>query len=213
MVEFVVDEPGLERGAMGEDPDRSHIGEGLRGGDIGRSHRADGLQHDQGPCVDCFRTGRFVGSASLTDDANRWPRFVAEATAAGLQSAWALPLRLRDTTIGSLNLLRAAPGILTDDDLVAAQALADVATNGLRQQRAAEDARFLSDQLQTALDSRVAIEQAKGVLAERANLSMGDGFDALREYARNSNLRLTDVERTVANRDVELVDRIIANTD
>ena len=166
------------------------------------------LQNDEGPCIDCFRTGRFVASTRLSDDVSRWPRFVPEATAAGLNAAWALPLRLRETTIGSLNLLRSAPGILTEDDLVAAQALADVATIGLLQQRAAEDARFLSDQLETALDSRISIEQAKGVLAERADLSMDDGFNALREHSRDSNLRLNDVARAVANRDIEIIDRI-----
>jgi AmiR/NasT family two-component response regulator len=118
-------------------------------------------------------------------------------------------MRLRDTTIGSLNLLRAAPGILTDEDLTAAQALADVATIAVLQERAAEDARLLGDQLRSALDSRVSIEQAKGVLAEHAGLPMDDAFDALRRYARANNMRLTELARTIASRDVELADRVV----
>src|SRR3954452_1766243 len=112
------------------------------------------LQHDEGPCIDCFRTGRVVVARDLEDDRARWPRFAAEALQAGFRAAWALPMRLREATIGSLNLLRTGTEALAQSDLDAAQALADVATIGLIQQRAAEDARLLTVQLQTALDSR-----------------------------------------------------------
>lgn len=159
------------------------------------------LQHDEGPCIDCFRSGRFVASADLNADLDRWPRFAPEALDAGLHAAWAIPLRLRESTIGSLNLLRAEPGTLSEPDRTAAQALADVATIGLIQQRAAEDARLLSDQLQTALDSRVVIEQAKGVLAEHQAISMDRSFAALRNHARRTNQRLTDVAAAVARRE------------
>jgi GAF domain-containing protein len=125
-----------------------------------------------------------------------------------MRSAWALPMRLRDTTLGSLNLLRDRTGPLADGDLGAAQALADVATISLIQQRAAEDARILNDQLQTALTSRVTIEQAKGVLAERAGLDMDVAFDRLRRYARAHRLRLTDVAQAVAARDLALADEV-----
>lgn len=166
------------------------------------------LQHDEGPCVDCFRSGRFVASSDLNDDRDRWPRFAPEALEAGLHAAWAIPMRLRDATIGSLNLLRAEPGTLSEPDLTAAQALADVATVGLIQQRAAEDARLLSDQLQTALDSRIVIEQAKGVLAEHQGISMDRSFAALRNFARETNQRLTDVAAAVARREPGIVGRI-----
>jgi GAF domain-containing protein len=171
------------------------------------------LQHDEGPCIDCYRNGQFVASADLIEDLSRWPRFVPEAMDAGLNAAWAIPLRLRDTTIGSLNLLRSEPGTLTNDDLTAAQALADVATIGLIQQRAAEDARILNAQLDAALTSRISIEQAKGVLAEHAGLSLDDAFTALRRHARDNNLRLSDVARTIADRDMAMVERVTDSTD
>lgn len=166
------------------------------------------LQHSEGPCIDCYRTGEPVASEDLRADLHRWPRFGAEALEHGMRSAWALPMRLRDRTLGSLNLLRNTPGPLSEDDISAAQALADVATIALIQERAAEDARLLNDQLQTALTSRVTIEQAKGVIAERAGLTVDVAFDRLRRYARAHQRRLTDVARLVAARDMSLVDEV-----
>jgi GAF domain-containing protein len=171
------------------------------------------LQHDEGPCVDCYRDARFVASVDLNDDLSRWPRFAPEALSVGMRAAWALPLRLRATTIGSLNLLRNEPGVLSDDDLTAAQALGDVATIALIQQRAAEDAQLLNEQLQTALGSRIVIEQAKGVLAEYAGLGMDAAFDHLRQYARSHERRLSDLARDVASRDLALVRAIAPRRD
>ena len=111
-------------------------------------------------------------------------------------------MRLRNQTIGSLNLLRTFPGPLNPDDLGAAQALADVATIGILQHRLAEEANLLSEQLQSALSSRVVIEQAKGVLAEYAATSIDLAFGALRHYARSHNVHLTDVARAVVARDL-----------
>jgi GAF domain-containing protein len=167
------------------------------------------LQHDEGPCVECYREARFVASADLDEDLTRWPRFAPEAMRVGMRAAWALPMRLRDTTIGSLNLLRNRTGVLSDDDRSAGQALADVATIALIQQRAAEDAQLLNEQLQTALGSRIVIEQAKGVLAEHAGLTMDLAFDRLRQYARSHNRRLSDIARDVAGGDASLVESIV----
>ncbi len=166
------------------------------------------LQHSEGPCIDCYRTGDPVASEDLGADLQRWPRFAPEAIEHGMRSAWALPMRLRERTLGSLNLLRNTPGPLSADDINAAQALADVATIALIQERAAEDARLLNDQLQTALTSRVTIEQAKGVIAERAGLTVDVAFDRLRKYARAHQRRLTDVAQLVAARDMSLVDEV-----
>ena len=121
-------------------------------------------------------------------------------------------MRLRDSTIGALNLLRTDGGELSDADLAAAQALADVATIGLIHQRAAEDARLLTEQLQRALDSRIVIEQAKGVLAQHGGLSMSAAFDALRGYARAHQARLSDVAAAVAARDAHLVEQVTATS-
>jgi transcriptional regulator with GAF, ATPase, and Fis domain len=151
------------------------------------------IQNDQGPCLDCFRTGQPVTAADLTRPGQPWPRFAAAAAQAGFRAVEALPMRLRDEIIGALNLFRAEPGPLDLADLRIAQALADVATIGLLQERSVRRSEIAAEQLQGALNSRVVIEQAKGKLAER--LGMDQSFAMLRDYARNSNQRLTDVAR------------------
>jgi GAF domain-containing protein len=158
------------------------------------------VQHDQGPCLDCYRTGEAVECSDLALALERWPNFAPEALAAGFTSVHALPMRLRNEVIGSLNLLRRPSGTLDPAELTAAQALADVATIGILQHRAAEEARLLAEQLQYALNSRVTIEQAKGVLSERSNIDAETAFAALRRYARNHNERLVDVARGVLDR-------------
>ena len=156
------------------------------------------IQNDQGPCLDCFRTGRPV-TADLTSPAQPWPRFAAAAAQAGFRSVEALPMRLRDDVIGALNLFRAQPGPLDPADLRIGQALADVATIGLLQERSVRRGEIAAEQLQGALNSRIIIEQAKGKLAERLSTDMDHAFALLRDYARNSNQRLTDVARAFVN--------------
>ena len=158
------------------------------------------IQHDDGPCVDCYRMKAPVREDNLHDAISRWPRFTPEALTAGFASAYALPMRLRDTVIGSLNLLRADPGKLDGDELLVAQALADVATIGILQHRAANENRLISEQLQYALNSRVVIEQAKGVLSASVGLDMEAAFGAMRTYARSHNQRLSDVAQAIAER-------------
>jgi transcriptional regulator with GAF, ATPase, and Fis domain len=153
------------------------------------------IQNDQGPCLDCFRTGQPVTAADLTSADQHWPRFAAAAVQAGFRSVEALPMRLRAQVIGALNLFRATPGPLAMVDLRIGQALADVATIGLLQERSLRHSETLAEQLQGALNSRVIIEQAKGKLAERLTIDMDDAFRLLRDYARNSNQHLTDVAR------------------
>jgi len=157
------------------------------------------LQHSDGPCVECYRTKAPVREEDLHKATGRWPVFAPEAVTVGFTSAYALPMRLRDQVIGSLNLLRAKPGGLDDDDLLIAQALADVATIGILQHRAASEQRLISEQLQFALNSRIVIEQAKGVLSASADLDMDAAFQAMRQYARNHNQRLTDVAGGIAD--------------
>ncbi len=157
------------------------------------------IQNDQGPCLDCFRTGQPVTAADLTSADQRWPRFAAAAVQAGFRTVEALPMRLRDQVVGALNLFRATPGPFAVADLRIGQALADVATIGLLQERSLRRTEILAEQLQGALNSRVIIEQAKGKLAERLTIDMEDAFRMLREYARNSNQHLTDVARNFVN--------------
>jgi transcriptional regulator with GAF, ATPase, and Fis domain len=163
------------------------------------------VQNDEGPCLDCFATGEPVLVDDLaTEQQPRWPRFEAEATAAGFRSVVALPLRLRNETIGALNLFRAEPGPLVEGDRSLAQALADVATIGILQERGSSRREVLARQLQEALSSRIVIEQAKGVLAERGGVHVDAAFQLLRGYARSHGLQLSEVARRVAARDLEL---------
>jgi transcriptional regulator with GAF, ATPase, and Fis domain len=158
------------------------------------------LQTDAGPCVDAFRTGQPVVNADLHANQHRWPLFAEAAEATGYVSVHALPLRLRSTVIGALNLFCARPGSLGDADIRTGQALADIATIGILAQRTVHQAELLTTQLQTALNSRVIIEQAKGVLAEHHRITVDQAFALLREHARNRNRQLSDVARDVANR-------------
>ena len=157
------------------------------------------LQNDQGPCLDCFRAGRPVAAADLAAEAQRWPRFAAAAQQAGFAAVQALPMRLRDQVIGALNLFRAEPSPLDPADLRIGQALADVATIGLLHERNVRRRETVAEQLQAALNSRVIIEQAKGKLAERLSIDMDRSFTMLRDYARNTNQRLTNVARDFVN--------------
>jgi len=157
------------------------------------------LQNEQGPCMDCYRIGAPVTVPDLADAAHVWPAFAAAVAKAGaFRSVHALPLRLRGEAIGALNLFHRLPGALPEADLALGQALADVATIGILQERAIRRREVLNEQLQTALNSRVVIEQAKGVLAQHHNMAMDAAFDQLRRYVRDRNLRLADVARQIA---------------
>jgi GAF domain-containing protein len=163
------------------------------------------LQNNEGPCLDCVRGGVAVTSEDLAADAARWPVFVPEALKAGFRSVAAVPLRLRAEIIGGLNLFADTPWTVSESDRQLAQALADVATIGILQQRAAHRTSVLAEQLQHALNSRVAIEQAKGVLAERNRISMEAAFEALRKHARDHNFKLSDAAEGVVRGRIEIV--------
>lgn len=155
------------------------------------------VQAQEGPCFDSFNSGQAVVNQNLDADDGRWPRFAAQAVDAGFHSAHALPMHLRGSVIGALNLFRTDVGEMGPDDLEIAQAFADVATIGIFQHRASLEAQVLAAQLTHVLHSRIRLEQAKGMLAERMNLDMEQSFTALRNHARNHHLRLSDVARSV----------------
>jgi transcriptional regulator with GAF, ATPase, and Fis domain len=155
------------------------------------------LQNDQGPCLDCFRSGQPVAAADLAAEARRWPQFAPSAREAGFAAAQALPMRLREQVIGALNLFRADPGAFDPANVRVGQALADVATISLLHERSMRHSETLNEQLQTALNSRVLIEQAKGKLAERLGLDISQAFTLLRDHARARNLRLSDLAQAV----------------
>ncbi|HEY6934058.1 MAG TPA: GAF and ANTAR domain-containing protein [Marmoricola sp.] len=156
------------------------------------------LQADQGPCLDAFGSGALVAVEGDHEQAQRWPALSRLLREAELGAAYGLPMRLREDTIGAVNLFHRPGETVATGDLVTAQALADVATIATLQARASRASVQLAEQLQAALNSRVTIEQAKGVLAERGKVDMQAAFDRLRGFARSHNLRLTEVAEAVA---------------
>jgi GAF domain-containing protein len=154
-------------------------------------------QSEEGPCPSCYRSGLPVVNQDLAASDGGWPLFAVEALAAGFRSVHALPMRLKGTVIGALNLFHAPAGDMRQVDLDAAQTLADMATIAVLQHRALSEAQVLNAHLQNALNTRVVIEQAKGMVAEREHLDMEQAFAALRHHARRHNLQLAVVAERV----------------
>lgn len=163
------------------------------------------LQNEAGPCLDCYATGNPVVDDDLAaGDTERWSDFGRAATLSGFRSVVALPLRLRDLTIGALNLFSTEPGPIPPEDRLLGQALADVATIGILQERGTRRREVLARQLQDALNSRIIIEQAKGVLAERAGVHVDAAFELLRTHARGHGVQLSEVARRVVSRELDI---------
>jgi GAF domain-containing protein len=158
------------------------------------------IQENQGPCVDCYRDGLAITNHALSERDGRWPLFTPRALALGFRAVHCLPMRLRGRTIGALNLFRTHQGTLTDDDVLLAQGLADVATIAILQHQSSIDANTLNSQLNNALNSRIIIEQAKGMVRQATGCKMDEAFSRLRAHARNHNEGLTDLAtRIVSN--------------
>lgn len=162
------------------------------------------LQNSQGPCLDAYRGGERVLCLDLADADSRWPLFAPAARDAGFAAVYALPLRLRQQVIGAVNLFDATTGGLVAEDVELAQSLADVATIGILHERVVRRQDEVTGQLQTALNSRILIEQAKGVVAERLRISVDEAFTVLRRHARNTNSKLTDVAAAVIDRSLQM---------
>jgi GAF domain-containing protein len=150
------------------------------------------VQLEEGPCFDAFREQRAVQSDTPQDAAQRWPHFAPRAEEGGFTAVSAVPLRLRGEAVGALNLFSTSTGALDDEDLQVVQAMADIATIGILQARLIRDQSVLTAQLEAALDSRVIIEQAKGVVAERNGIDVDEAFVRIRRFARNNNRLLSD---------------------
>lgn len=161
------------------------------------------VQNHEGPCHDCFVTGRPVGIADLEDARERWPLFAPKALSVGFRSVQAVPLRLRGDVLGALNLFRNDPGGIGEEDQLVVQAMGDIATIGLLQQREAHRAATVTNQLQHALHSRISIEQAKGVISEQSGGSIDASFALLRAYSRRHNHKLSDLARAVVEREID----------
>jgi GAF domain-containing protein len=162
------------------------------------SERAEALellqsQNDEGPCFECYHRGGPVFSENLKADAGRWPTFAPVALEKGFRSVQAIPMRVRGRTVGALNLFRAEEGRIDERDLPVGQGMADIAAIALLQERTLRESRDVVQQLQHALDSRVVIEQAKGALAQQAQIGVDAAFARLRAHARKHNRRLSEV--------------------
>jgi GAF domain-containing protein len=155
------------------------------------------LHADAGPCLEAYRSSQPVLVDDLRAEAERWPAFVERACEYDFKAVAALPLRLRTERLGALNLFRSEVGPMSSADVAVGQALADVAAIGILHERVVSRSDQLNEQLQTALSSRLIIEQAKGVLAERGAIDMDRAFALLRQHARNTNRRIAELSRAV----------------
>lgn len=162
------------------------------------------LSAEQGPCIESFRSGRRVSVPDIEASKEEWWQFRGSALAQGFRSMDALPLRLRDATIGTLNLFRSTPGAAPEESILAAQAFADVATIGILHERTLRESSILSEQLQAALNSRIVIEQAKGVVSHTRGVSIDEAFTLMREYARSHSIGLSVVAARLVDRSLRL---------
>ncbi|MDA8284004.1 MAG: GAF and ANTAR domain-containing protein [Actinomycetota bacterium] len=160
------------------------------------------VQRQDGPCLDCWHSGEAVREDHLVDAIRRWPHFAPAALEAGFASAYAVPMRLRDERLGALNLFANEASGLVDTGQDLAQAMADVATIGILHERFIARREEVTEQLQVAFNSRVVLEQAKGVVAQAASIDMDKAFALLRGYARRHNLLLSAVARQVIDREL-----------
>jgi GAF domain-containing protein len=155
------------------------------------------VQTREGPCFEAVTTGEIVAVDDIASTHDRWPAFAERAVADGFSSVYAFPMRLRDAIVGGLNLFGVRTRALDDDDQVIAKALADIATIGILQQRSINRSSVLAENLQRALNTRIVVEQAKGVLSERGQMPMDQTFELLRTFARSHNLKLSELARSI----------------
>jgi GAF domain-containing protein len=162
------------------------------------------LAAQDGPCIECFRTGAAISVPSIARAPENWRAFRDSALSQGFASTEAIPLRLRDSSIGTLNLFGAEEGAPPTSDLIAARAFADVATIGILHERTLRRSELLASQLQGALRSRVVIEQAKGVVAFTRGVPIDEAFDVIRSYARDHRLPLSQVAAMLVRQELDL---------
>jgi GAF domain-containing protein len=162
------------------------------------------VQSGRGPSLECFTTGKVVRIEDIETTDGKWPAFREAALGEGFRALHVIPLRLRNTVLGALNLFRTEPGYLKDDDATVGQALADIATISILHEQALRESDIAQAQLQHALNSRVRIEQAKGVIAQLHGVDMDESFRLLRQHARNNGLPLRDVAQRVIERTLSI---------
>jgi hypothetical protein len=160
------------------------------------------VQREDGPCLDCWRSGEAVREDELSESRERWPRFTPAALEAGFLSAYAVPMRLREERIGALNLFANRTFGLIEPDEIIAQAMADVATIGILHERFIRQREEVSEQLRAAFNARIALEQAKGIVAEAMGTDVDEAFALMRGYTRRHRLLLSEVAGRLISRDL-----------
>jgi GAF domain-containing protein len=170
------------------------------------SHLVEVLQQElgSGPCVECYITGVPVTIRDIAGTGDRWPEFKDAAAVQGYQSVHAFPMRVRGRTIGAMNLFRVDRGELSAEDVAIGQALADVSTISILQERTIQESAVVNDQLQRALNSRILIEQAKGMISYISTVDTNEAFQRLRAHARAHNTSLRATAEAVLNRSLTL---------
>lgn len=170
------------------------------------SHLVEVLQQETGvgPCVECYTTGLPVTVRDIAGTEDRWPAFRDLAETQGFRSVHAFPLRVRGRSIGAMNLFRVETGELNAEDIAIGQALADVSTISILQERTIRESAAVNEQLQRALNSRILIEQAKGMLAYTADIDTAEAFQRPRAHARSHSTTLRDTAQAVLNRSLRL---------
>ncbi|MGV8857064.1 GAF and ANTAR domain-containing protein [Rhodoglobus sp.] len=169
------------------------------------------LEDGAGPCIDCFQSGNAVAIDDISASV-AWPVFSSTAVGLGFNSLLSIPMKVQGRVLGTMNLFRAASEAVSSRDAAVAQALADVATIGITHERALHEAHVVEEQLHNALTSRIAIEQAKGIVANGLSLSMDDAFGILRQYARDRNLTIRATSELVSRREVTVQHIVAAGT-
>lgn len=162
------------------------------------------LERDEGPCLLCLHSGEPVVNVDLSQDDPRWPNLATRARQAGFHVAHAIPMRVRDEVIGTVNALAHAPGGISEEELRVARSLAAIASVGILQERAVRENRILAEQLQTALSARVIIEQAKGMVAEGLGTDPEAAWTLLRQYARPNHLTVAEQSRRLLSREISV---------
>ncbi|PPF27417.1 transcriptional regulator [Rathayibacter tritici] len=157
------------------------------------------LDRGSGPCIQCFETGQPVIVEDVRAVGAEWAEFRERAIEIDVLAAHCVPMRSGGTTIGSLSLFQSRPGRLDRDDIAVVQAFADVATIGILHQRALQQSTVTQEQLQRALDSRVLIEQAKGILAYAHRTTVEQAFEVLRVRSRATSTPITTLAQEIIN--------------
>jgi GAF domain-containing protein len=170
------------------------------------------LQNEEGPCLDCYRSGQSVACVDLAAAPQRWPQFATAAREQGFAAVQAVPMRLREQVLGALNLFRCSASAIPAQATEVAQSFANVATISILQIRALRHSEMVTEQLQTALNSRLLIEQAKGILAERRQISLTEAFALMRTYARSHNRLLSQVARAITTQAPDIAELAIPPT-